>query len=371
MRLDASARVARVVAAGRRVADPADPLGRAARALLATTSGLSPEGIALALTEHLETPPTEAELGALIASTGRAPRCHVILSANVCTAALRAIALAAATSPEIHVRPSRRDPVMAELLVEALHADDAFTAQGGSILCTPNIAPAPRDELHVYGSDASIEAILATIPPGVVVRAHGTGLGIAVVGASVDLVHAASGIARDVVPFDQRGCLSPRVVLVEGGADRAEALGAALDEALRHLGERVPRGSLDEAMRRDVAMYRATIEALGTLHEGPMHVVGVDPSPRALPLPPAARVVHVAAADPADAARLLGPWADFVTTVGASEDSPLVRAVLACVPFARRAELGWMQRPPLDGPVDRRVRALPGRTASAVRADHS
>ncbi len=48
--MDALARVRRVVAAGRRIADPADTLGREARARLPETSGLSPEGVELALT---------------------------------------------------------------------------------------------------------------------------------------------------------------------------------------------------------------------------------------------------------------------------------------------------------------------------------
>ena len=91
-------RVQRVVAAGRRIADREDILGRDARAALATSSSLSPQGIELALTEHLELTPSAADIQRLLTRTGRAPRCHVVLAANVCTAALRAIAVAVATA---------------------------------------------------------------------------------------------------------------------------------------------------------------------------------------------------------------------------------------------------------------------------------
>ena len=350
---EARARVLRVIAAGRRIQDPNDPLGVEARARLPEATGLHPKGVELALTEHLETSPTDAEIDALLARTGHAPRCHVVLAANVCTAPLRAIALAAATSPAILVRPSRRDPVVAELLVRALSEDETFVATS-TLTLTNAVAPSPGDELHVYGSDASIAAITQGLPAGVLVRGHGTGFGLVVVSADDTLHDAADAIIRDVVPFDQRGCLSPRFLLVEGGADRAEALVRALDLLFTSAAERVPRGPLDPALAAEITLYGASMEAVGLFLAGPAHALGFDPSPRALVLPPAARVLHVVALSPADVPRLLGPWASYVTTVGLGSDGPLARAVLERAPFARRSALGAMQRPPLDGPVDLR-----------------
>jgi hypothetical protein len=57
---------------------------------------------------------------------------------------------------------------------------------------------------------------------------------------------------------------------------------------------------------------------------------------------------------------LLGPWAPFLTIVGADADGDLARAVRALAPRARKAPLGEMQRPPLDGPVDLRLAVPPG-----------
>lgn len=349
-------RVRAVTAVGKRVADPTDPLGREARAALLGSSGLSAEGIELALTVHLETDPAPEHLQELLAAAGAAPRCHIVLSANVCTAALRALAVAAAVAPSIAVRPSRRDPGLGALLARALATDAAFVAAGGVVACVDAIAAAPGDELHLYGRDETVSAIAASSLPGVIVRAHGTGLGVAVVGPSVAVELAALALARDVIPFDQRGCLSPRAALVEGPASRAAAFALALDRALRELGAAVPRGLLDTGLRTELALYRASLQAVGDFWEGPDHAVGLDPDPRALLLPPPARVVHVVPVVAGVAPSLLGPWAPFLTSIGSLGAGSLLSAVGELAPRARRAHLGEMQRPPLDGPVDLRLR---------------
>src|SRR6185295_1415224 len=110
--------------AARRIADATDPFGRRARTLLPESTGLSLQGVELALTRCLEIQPTEAELAALCASLPEVPRAHVSLPANVFVAAHRAIALAAAAAPEVAVRASRREPHLPALLCEA--SDGAF-----------------------------------------------------------------------------------------------------------------------------------------------------------------------------------------------------------------------------------------------------
>ncbi len=99
------ARIRTLLAIAARVADPEDPLGREARAALLETAGLSREGLELALRHHLETAASAAELDALVAGASTAPRCHVVLSASVCVAPLRALALALACSETIRLKP--------------------------------------------------------------------------------------------------------------------------------------------------------------------------------------------------------------------------------------------------------------------------
>ena len=93
---------------------------------------------------------------------------------------------------------------------------------------------------------------------------------------------------------------------------------------------------------------RRTWEAIGPWLEGEHHALAVDSAARALALVPAHRTALVVPAD----ARLLEPWRDYVTVIGG--EGPLADALAAFCPGARRSPLGRMQKPPFDGPVDRR-----------------
>jgi len=331
--------------------DPQDPLGAAARARLPASTGLSPQGVELALREHLETQPAAEAVAALLAGAGRAPRCHVVLAANVCVAPLRALACALATSPSVRLRPSRRDPVVAELLLRALADEPTLEAD---VQLVDSVHPRRGDELHVYGSDASIEAIVRTLPPGVLVRAHGTGLGVAVVGAHVSIDDAAEELGADLVPFDGAGCLSPRLAVVEGDGVRLARFAQALHDALLRRGAQVPRGPLGPSLRAELARYRTLMQTIGEVLEGAEHLIGLDPAPRALALPPAARAISLlAAGEPV--LRLLAAISERVTAFGVAGDSSLARRLHQGAPLARLAPLGTMQKPPLDGPVDGRT----------------
>ncbi len=332
-----------------RIADVRRVLGaaRASRssetlaAELVRSTGLSPQGVRLALEEHLEVDATDDELSMLVDRAGDAACVTVILSANVFVGALRAIALARAAAPVVVVRPSTREPAFARALVEAA-ADPALTIADSVELATL------RGEVHVYGRDETIAEVRAQT--SAIVRGHGTGFGVALVTAPCAIESAAAAIARDVVPFDQRGCLSPRVVLAIGDRARARALGEAIHRELRAWERRVPRGLLSPEERAEAERYRAAIAFSGELFEGETHAVGLA---ERVTLPPAGRLVHiVACADEHAAVAALGGLAPFVTALGSDAARSMVHDA---VPGARRSALGKMQRPPLDGPVDLRA----------------
>ena len=310
---------------------------------IARSTGLSPEGVALGF-ESLERDASPADLRALVDSAGDARHVHVILSANVFVAALRALAVARAAAPRVTVHPSSRDPVLARALVAAA-GDPAIT-------CVTDRRGAGADRIDVYGRDETIAAVKADVP-GVEVRGHGAGLGVALV--TSPSTEAAEALASDVVPFDQRGCLSPRVVLVAAELQVAEAFARALHGSLEAWGARVPRGSLLDAERSEAARWRDSMAFAGGLWEGEGHAVGLgpgDPRTTALAIPPPGRHVLVVPVSGTDEARaVLAPFARFVVTVG-GDDAARVAAIAP--PAARLSALGAMQRPPLDGPVDRR-----------------
>jgi hypothetical protein len=332
--------VRRLLAAARHVYDHRDALV----ASLARTTGLSPEGVLLGF-ESLERDASDAELRALVESAGDAAHVHVILSANVFVGALRALALARAAAPRVTIRPSSRDPVLTEALVAA--ANDPALA----ITTERDPAGSDADRIDVYGGAAAIEQVRDRARSGVVVRGHGPGLGIAVVTPSADPVEASRALAADVVVFDQRGCLSPRIALVAGDSARARAFAESLHASLAECAVRVPRGTLTEDERAEARRWRESLAFAGHLWSGAEHAVGL--SDDHVVLPPTGRHVHVApAGDLPSASRLLTPLWPAIVCVG-SDDPEQVRHLAP--PHVRIAMLGKMQRPPLDGPVDRRA----------------
>ena len=331
-------RIRRALEVAHRIADARDPLGVRARQRLVALGTLSEAGVELALSQHLETSVSDRDLASFVQRSTPAPRCHVMLAANVCTAALRAVAHALAVAAEVYVRPSRRDPVLAELLCEQLDG----------VHLVAELAPAAHDEVHLYGSDESIAELRASLPPDVRVKAHGSGMGAAVI--DTPSADAATLLARDLAAFDGAGCLSPRFVF----APDAVAFGARLNAALVSLARDNPRGTLPEQSRSALAQYARTMAAVGHVHVTPHHLVAIDPEPNELLLPPVGRAICVVEhrLDAQVAHERLGSLARFVTCVaGQRLDPPTWRRLW---PHVRVCELGRMQQPPFDGPVDLR-----------------
>jgi Acyl-CoA reductase (LuxC) len=315
-------------------------------AAMIESTGLSGAGVELAMTKHLELDPSDDELRRLVAHAGETSTVAVILSANVFVGALRAIAIARAAAPDVVVRPSRRDPTFARALVEAV-GDPAIRLDESL-----DVAAVSEGELHVYGHDKTIADIEARARAGVRVVGHGSGMGIAWISISADPVQAARGLADDVVVFDQRGCLSPRVALVEGPVERADAFAEALHRELERLDVLVPRGPLPADDRAASDRYVATMTYACRALVGTDHAIGIAPPGAPMIASPAYRHVHVASCPTeSDGHALIAPLMRSLTTVGSDDEAAARRLAPR---WARIATLGWMQRPPLDGPVDLR-----------------
>jgi acyl-CoA reductase-like NAD-dependent aldehyde dehydrogenase len=322
----------------------------AGRALIAgdirRTTGLTAEGVELGF-ESLEREASDSELRALVVAAGHASRVHVILSANVFVAPLRAIALARAAADRVTIRPSHSEPVFTRALVEA-SKDGAI-----GILDERDIANIDADEIHVYGRDASIAVVRARAAPGTTVRGHGAGMGVAVVTRSADINSSAAALAADVVPFDQRGCLSPRLAIVEGEAGKALSFSKALHAHLSAWGNRVPRGELSHEEQADTVRWHDALVFAGQVWRGEHHSVALGPSDVQPVIAPPGRHVYVIAAKGWERVRMvLGHVARYVVAVGTDDPSRLAEIAPA---HARVSALGHMQHPPLDGPVDRRA----------------
>jgi hypothetical protein len=317
---------------------------------IAAASGLTPQGVELGFAS-LEREASDQDLRALVAGAGDSRHVHVILSANVFVAPLRALAIARAASERVTVRPSPRDPALTVALLEAAASagDDALAR-----IDERDVLPIEAGEVHVYGRDATIASVRARVRRGVVVRGHAAGMGMALVSSDGNLGAAAEALALDVVTFDQRGCLSPRVALVLGNAARAEQFAEALHAALGRWDVRVPRGRLLEDERIAARRWRETLAFAGRLWEGKDWAVGAlgEGAPFSVP-PPGRHVAVIAAASAHSVAAAIAPIAPRIVAVGTDAAREGLGAALPA--HARLSALGAMQRPPLDGPVDRRL----------------
>ncbi len=214
------ARVQRFLEAAQVFCRPEHPLSRKARAQLPGVTGLSPENVAWALDNALEVQSLTWDLELLCSRTPECGQAHVLLSTNVFVASLRAIAIALAAAPRVCVRPSRREPLMVELLAQAAP---------GQFDVVEQLQANAGDHYWAYGSDESLRQVRQSLTRNVVFHAHGNGYAIVVIsdtelGGEPSIREIARAVVEDVVPFDQRGCLSPRVVLVQGNLEVASQL---------------------------------------------------------------------------------------------------------------------------------------------------
>ena len=329
--------------------DASHRLCRAARAQLPAVTGLSNENVAWALDNALELHPADWDLQRLCERTPECQRAHVLLSANVFVAALRAIAIAIAAAPEVHVRPSRREPLMVELLAQAAP---------GQFHVEQQLWPLPGDHVWAYGSDETLLELRQGFPENVVVHGHGSGYGVVVIRDdelrdSDQCRLLARAIAADLAPFDQRGCLSPRVVLVERDRLLAKSLWQSLAAEMAEREQQIPIGQLSADERAEIVRYRDTLCVSGEVLSAGHGLVSFETQISPWVLPPIGRVVHVRTAS--DAIGDLKPEAAELTTIGLhSTNTEQARALQNAFPLVRMAELGRMQRPRLDGPVDLR-----------------
>ncbi len=337
------------VRAARRLVDASDPLGREARRRLPETTGLSPAGVAFALEHCLEVHPSDAEIDSLVRAAPDAPHAHVLLSANVFTAPHRAICLALAASECVTVRASRREPVMAGLLCRA---------SGGRFELVEALAPAPGDHVWGYGSDETLSEFHECLPRGVVYHPHGHGFGAAVVDDSAEalLADVALRLARDIVFFDQRGCLSPRFAVVSGPPTLARRLADFLAEALEELEKQVPTGRLDAEEVASRARFETSMLFVADSCQVGSGCIAVVSNVKQFCLPPVGRNLQILCVD--DPVSFLGSLSTQLTQVGVACRSGLQTELERVLPGARFTPLGTMQCPPLDGPVDLRARAL-------------
>jgi hypothetical protein len=263
--------------------------------------------------------------------------------------------------PVLFARALREEaPALADML--------AVVYWPGGLEVVEDAAVRPAEVVAVYGSDAVVTSLRGRVPATTRVLAYHHREGIGVVGRGVlsdtgTASAVATEVARAAAFFDQRGCVSTRVLWVEAGlpvtpAEFAEGLAGALSEVEATL----PSGDLDTLERSAVQQLRGTVEILAaagdaeaadapTLRHGidaPWTVV-YDPS-GAVETRCVGRVVVVRPfRDLDDLWESVRPMAPHLQTVGVSglgDRLEEVAAVLGCLGVSRVAPFAAVPFPP-------------------------
>lgn len=125
----------------------------------------------------------------------------------------------------------------------ALHQWPGGTADLDAALCRS------ADMVMAHGSDETMYALRGLCPPETPFVGYGHRVSLAVLPAGTATLEALAGLARDVLLYDQGGCLSPQTVFVEGEWPRtlkiAEQFAAALRQTAKEhpLSVRSPRAA--------------------------------------------------------------------------------------------------------------------------------
>ncbi|GEM_PF-1512765 len=357
--------------------DPSSDIRAAARAAL-EGGEWPPQVVERALDNALFD--ADAVLGSLASkaeASGEAPlRPHAahdrnvlaILPGNVLGPTLATAYCAAAAGARLLLKSSSRELRLCELVAAQFSALSPVLEgtlipmrwSGGDQDLEAKVFPSVQ-RILAFGSDETIADIKRRAPRHVSVIGYGNAYSVGYVPLEADVAAAAIAAAADVAMFDQRGCLSPQTIYVEGDAAKAILFAHALARALARLAPALPRAPAGDSERAAVAEFLrrlavralpATTHALDTVLTGhaaggvPSYVVGVEPMGE----PVCAGFGRIAIVKPAasatQAARAIGAFPHQLDTIGIAGALDHHRPeFLACSP-SRICALGEMQRPP-------------------------
>ena len=286
-------------AVGARLLDPDDTLRMKALEYLPADSGLSAEmatvvldGMARdwaedGLRELLDAEFTDvACLDGFVERQGRSSMamgpglCFQIIAGSVPGVGVSALIRSLLVKSPTLLKPGRGDSVLPVLFASALHEADPELAAALAVVYWPggsevleNVALLGADVVVAYGGDETVAALRARAPVTTRFVAYHHRVSVAVVGVeALGRPHAeasAASLAKAVAIFDQRGCVSPRVVYVEeGGTVSPRAFASLLAQSLAGLDRDLPSGALDRAEASALHQVRGTAELVAASESG-------------------------------------------------------------------------------------------------------
>jgi Acyl-CoA reductase (LuxC) len=206
------------------------------------------------------------------------------------------------------------------------------------------------EAIVVFGSDETVQEFSRRVLPVQRFLPHGHKISLGLIWGRCDL-QIAEGIARDVFPFDQMGCLSPQFFYVAGDSvEFASRLAKQLEERPRKSGPSARASGIAGALRafREEWKFRAATEpgvfvweSIGNLDWVIIH----DPTP-GLVANPLHGTIFIKAM-PSEPELALAPIRRLISTIGLFPVNPESATLAIRCGAQRICQIGQMQHPPL------------------------
>ena len=366
---DAAARIHAIVRAAQQWRDPASEIRELARRALA--GGMWPAPVVETALDNALWDLHEARVTELARAQERGTgRVLVILPGNVIGPAIQSAFCAAVAGANAILKSAGGERHLASLV------SGQFDASGSSLAGTVAAdywrggdLPAEADALQsvsrviAFGEDATIEQIRSRARTlGKDVVGYGESYSVGFVSDGTDIAHAAALAATDVCLFDQRGCMSPQTIYVEGDRGRAVLFARTLASGIGSMSARLPRAEFEpdepalvaDAIRRlSASALEPTPHGLDTLIAGPVKggVPEFAVAVESFGQPTCIGFGRIAVVKPCNSARdvatQLRYYGRTVESIGLSDGAPESDAIaLRRAGPKRMCPLGDMQRPP-------------------------
>ena len=304
------------------------------------------------------------------------PATSVLLAGSIPMPSLLASLMPLVLRSPVLVKSASRDPVTPRLVASSIAEVDAELGRciavvdfpGSDVDCVRAFAGA--ECVVATGSDETVAAVAAHVPPPRRFVAYGHRLSVAAVGDAAAgasrLIDLAEGLALDVSMWDQLGCLSPIAVYVASDdADAPDRVAEALAGELGEAEKRWPRGAVDTAVAAQIQRERSRAELRAAAGEhvavysgaGTTWTVVREDSAEVRPAPLHRFIRVCPVADLAALVEALTPLSRHLAAVsidgfgGQTDDA---ERALANLGASRLCRAGRMQRPPLGWRHDNR-----------------
>lgn len=347
-----------VVSVAERLAKDAEDPGSEWIERLAASSGLSPEMVAWGVRTTFEQIDERSLHAAAALDVGPSPNVTtVVLAGNVFLAAFEPLVLLLLRRSLALAKTSSKDDAFPHLFLEAIREEEPRLAAAVEVvqfahdrLDLEALAVEAAEAVVVVGSDETIDSIRKRVATDKTFVGKGHGFGVVWipegVTVSADDIRA---IATDVAAYDQRGCLSPQLILVEGdqGLEVARRLG---EVGLPQVHAERPLGRLSGGDRAKQMQWRGVARSLGELFESEAGSVSYEDG-GAFRMSPGFRNIQVlpsaSRTETWSRMRKFGRHLKVVGVVGVAERRELIAALSSQgEESVRVCAAGEMQRPP-------------------------